>query len=355
MKLRELQKALTYDDVTLKPQYSDIKSRAEVSLATKLKNIKGGQYLYRTPIISAPMDTVTESSMCNALADFGALGIVHRYNTIDEQVAICKKVCIGNRFHWGAAIGVKGDYLERAAALMEIDEDSNIICIDVAHGHHQLVKEAVEQLRGIYGNEVHIMAGNIATSDAYTDLAEWGVDSLRVGIGAGATCSTRLKTGHGVPNVSAISACYEQKLYRQGYGLTSPTIIADGGIRKAGDVVKAIAFGADFVMCGSLLAGTDETPNDIIEVNGNKFKSYRGMASEEAQQGWRGFATAPEGVSTTVPAKGSIHAVMSELIGNIKSGFSYSGARNIEELRENASALLQTSASIEESTTHILK
>jgi IMP dehydrogenase len=245
----------------------------------------------------------------------------------------------------GAAIGTSGDYLERATAL--VNTGITLLCVDVAHGHHILMKEALRSLRVTIGDTVHIMAGNVATLEGYNDLVDWGADSVRCNIGGGSICSTRVQTGHGVPGLQTIIDCARSD--------RNAPIIADGGIRNSGDVVKALAAGADFVMLGSLLSGTDETPGDIINTPTGKVKAYRGMASKDAQIDWRGKTSSLEGVATTVPCKGPVGDVLDDLIRGIRSGLSYSGARRISELQAKAKFVRQTSSGQAESATHILK
>jgi IMP dehydrogenase len=190
------------------------------------------------------------------------------------------------------------------------------------------------------------MAGNVATGEGARDLANWGADSVRVGVGGGSICSTRLVSGHGVPTFQTVIDCVE-------YGCPVP-IIADGGMKTSGDIVKALAAGADFVMLGSMLAGTDQSPGQVFD-NGNKrYKVYRGMASSEAQVNWRGKTSTPEGISTTIPYKGDVNSILEDLKGGIQSGMSYSGARSIRELQTKARFVQQTVAGQAESFTHIL-
>ena len=331
---------LAYNDVLLVPQYSDIKSRSEVNTTSMLGNIE-----LKVPIIASPMDTISESDMAAAMWMEGALGIVHRYNTIDEQRLHCEKASLLGATV-GAAIGTSGDYLDRATALYAAGV--RLLCVDVAHGHHILMKEALSELRKSLGDDVHIMAGNIATLEGYNDLVDWGADSVRCNIGGGSICSTRIQTGHGVPGLHTIIDCARSA------GRQVP-IIADGGIRNSGDIVKALAAGADFVMLGSLLSGTDETPGDTINTREGKFKAYRGMASKDAQIEWRGKTASLEGIATTVACKGPVGDVLSELTRGIRSGLSYSGARTIEELQAKATFIRQTSSGQNESGTHILR
>ena len=338
-----IHEALTYNDVLLVPQYSDIVSRNEVKLTSNLSDDQ-----FRLPIIASPMDTVSEKDMVVAMADEGGLAIIHRYNTIEEQIKIVES-SIANLVNpdspVAAAIGTTGDYLERAVAL--VGHGAKILCVDVAHGHHVLMKLAFLKLREILGDTVHIMAGNVATLEGYNDLVDWGADSVRCNIGGGSICSTRVQTGHGVPGLHTIIDCARSD--------RDAPIIADGGIRNSGDIVKALAAGADFVMLGSLLSGTDETPGDIINTREGKFKAYRGMASKDAQVEWRGRTASLEGIATTVPCKGPVADILLELDRGIRSGLSYSGARTITELQAKARFIRQTSSGQTESGTHILR
>ena len=341
MKIKE---ALTYNDVLLEPQYSDIKSRAEVSIGSALD----GPYAYvplRLPIIASPMDTVSEEEMGVAMWQEGGLAVIHRYNTIERQIEIMDHIIVMCQANAAAAIGTSGDYLDRATALYDVG--TRILCVDVAHGHHILMKEALHELRDCFGDSVHIMAGNVATLEGYNDLVDWGADSVRCNIGGGSICSTRIQTGHGVPGLHTIIECARSD--------RNAPIIADGGIRNSGDIVKALAAGADFVMLGSLLSGTDETPGDVINTRDGKFKSYRGMASKDAQVEWRGKTASLEGIATTVPCKGPVEDVLHELARGIRSGLSYSGARSIVELQQKAKFMRQTGSGQTESSTHILK
>ena len=342
------QKTITYDDLLMVPKFSDIVSRSEIVLDSSLdSNIQ----LY-SPLISAPMDTVTEVDMCIAMSKAGGLGIIHRYNSIRQQVDMARLALNTGAKYVGAAIGSTGDFLERAYEL--VNRGTNVVCVDVAHGDHISVKKAVLELDKLSTrSKFHLMAGNIATGEAYTNLANWGVDSVRVGVGGGAICSTRINTGHGVPNMSALFDCVNAR--KSDKCDNKPTIVIDGGIKTAGDIVKALAAGADFVMAGSLFAGTDQSPGNLIKSSDGSFiKEYRGMASREAQMDWRGKTSAPEGISTFINYKGSVHNILNDLLGNIRSGLSYSGARNLQELRQKVTFVLQSSAGMVESSTHIL-
>ena len=333
--------SLSYNDVLLVPQYSDIKSRKEVDISSNL-----GQLKFDIPIIASPMDTISEAPMAEAMSVLGGLSIIHRYNTPEEQAQIVKTVTSTiPPATVGGAIGTSGDYLERASALVKAG--AKVLCVDVAHGHHTLMKTALRSLRVTFGTKVHIMAGNVATLEGYNDLVDWGADSVRCNIGGGSICSTRIQTGHGVPGFHTIIDCARSD--------RNVPIIADGGIRNSGDIVKALAAGADFVMLGSLLSGTDETPGDIINTRKGKFKAYRGMASKDAQVEWRGKTASLEGIATTVAYKGPVASVVSELERGIRSGLSYSGARNIQTLQATAKFIRQTTSGQTESGTHILR
>jgi IMP dehydrogenase len=298
------------------------------------------------PIIASPMDTVSGAGMATAMSEAGGLAVLHRYNSITEQQKMAQEVINStNRSgQLAAAIGVTGDYLERAEALIAAGVD--ILCIDVAHGHHSLVKKALKELRNEYDNHIYIVAGNVCTLEGINDVADWGANAVRCNIGGGSICSTRLVSGHGLPGLQTIFDCARTD--------RDVKIIADGGIKTSGDIVKALAAGADFVMCGSLLAGTTESPGKVISLPNNvRVKEYRGMASKDAQLNWRKKSSTPEGVASYIPYKGSVVDILQDLEGGIRSGLSYSGARNISELQHHAEWARQTSAGTQESGTHI--
>lgn len=384
--------ALSFDDVLLVPGMSKVESRKDVDLSCHLRhdldedeNYTDPGPEFRIPIISSPMDTVTGRDMIMAMHEAGGLGVAHRYCSIEEQIEMVKAEVVGSKkkldFEYSkvsmdstlmgsirrgmppsdilqefvakdtlshnaaAAIGVTGDYLERAQEL--VNANCKILCVDVAHGHHISVREALKNLKKKFGQDVILIAGNVATAKAFEDLSRWGADAIRVGIGGGSICSTRIQTGHGVPTLQSIIDCVESS--------GEAKIIADGGIRNSGDIVKAIAAGADLVMLGSLLAGTDESPGQVFSsAEGKKYKVYRGMASVEAQVDWRGEARSLEGVSTTIPYKGSVKKILKDLEQNIRSGMSYTGAEDLSELYYNSEMIRQTQAGMRESFTHIL-
>jgi IMP dehydrogenase len=341
-----METALSFDDVLLLPQHSDIAHRGDIDISVDLKRF--GKI--RSPIISSPMDTVTGGRLAKMMWHLGGLGIIHRYNSVtsqcDEVDTACTTSGVSNpTHHCGAAVGVTGDYLERAVRLVE--KGACLICVDVAHGDHSQVVYAVERIRKEVGSRVHIMAGNVATREGFDLLVRSGADSVRVGIGGGSICSTRTQTGHGAPTLWSIIECAKSE------NSGEAAIIADGGIKTSGDAVKALAAGADAVMLGSMLSGTDETPGDPVWMNLRSYKKYRGMASVEAQVSWRGHAASEEGVTAWVPCKGPLHEVLGSIERGIRSGLSYSGAVSIANLQAKAKFMRITPAGILESTTHI--
>ena len=330
--------ALSFDDVLLVPQYSEIKSRKDIEIRQELRAVGD----FSLPIISSPMDTITGEGMVCAMDTAGGLGILHRYNSIDEQAKMAMDIASGNHVV-GAAIGIGEDCIERALTLARAGV--SFLCIDVAHGHHSKLRYALASLREEVGEDIHIMAGNVATLEAFNDLADWGADSIRVGIGGGSICSTRIQTGHGMPTLQSVMDCAQSD--------RDATLIADGGIRTSGDIVKALAAGADFVMLGSLLAGTDETPGQVMHTKNGREKVYRGMASKEAQRDWRNRVSSNEGISHTVSLKGPVKHVLDELRTGIRSGISYSGADSVLSLQSRATFIRQTQSGQVESSTHI--
>ena len=330
-----------FDDVLLEPQYSDVASRSEVDLSSSL-----GDLNLRIPIISSPMDTVTETDMAIEMFSAGALGIVHRYNSVNDQAKIIHKAHASGVQNIGAAVGVTGDYLDRAKSAFMAG--ANVLCVDIAHGHHALMKNALKNLRALFDKvDIHIMAGNVATLEAFNDLSDWGADSIRVGVGGGSICSTRIQTGHGIPTFQSVLDCAKSD--------RDAVLIADGGIKNSGDITKAIAAGADFVMIGSLLAGTEETPVEKFwdQTRGVWVYPYRGMASIETQINWRGHVASVEGVSSTVPDKGAVKDVLADLERGLRSGMSYSGSHSIKDFQAKSRFIVQTSSGQIESTPHI--
>lgn len=340
-----MKETITFGDVLLVPAYSEVISRKQVDLSVDM----GKGISLSCPFVSSPMDTVTENVMAASMHNAGGLGVIHRYNTIEEQMhhvlSAMGDVEERSGMNIAAAVGVSGDFTERALELFNIGV--KIICVDVAHGHHILMKRALEKLRKLIGDDVHIMAGNVATLEGFNDLADWGADSVRIGIGGGSICSTRIQTGHGVPTLQSVLDCSKTD--------RDALLIADGGIKNSGDIAKALAAGADLVMCGSMFAGTLESPGEVFKSSdGKKYKVYRGMASVEAQKDWRGKYSSVEGVSTTIPFKGSVKDILELSRSQLSSACSYSGCFNLKSFRNKAKFIKQSSSSKVESSTHIL-
>ncbi|MDD2807293.1 MAG: IMP dehydrogenase [Patescibacteria group bacterium] len=346
-----MKEALTFDDVLLVPKKSTA-SPSKVSTAVTLgKNIN-----LQIPILSAAMDTVTESRMAIALAQAGGLGIIHKNNTPEQQAAEVKKVKKLNLL-CGASVAVGETAIERAKILAAAGVDA--IVIDVAHGHYYKVAETIRQLKKILPKNIIIIGGNVATGQATADLIKAGADVVKVGVGPGSICTTRVIAGIGVPQLTAImdSVKAAQK--------TKTPIIADGGIKYSGDIVKALAAGATAVMIGGLLAGTDEAPGKVISVKGEKFKTYRGMGSMAAmEQGSKDRylqgdkqkrEVVAEGVVGTVPYKGAVIDVIGQLVGGLKQGLGYCGSLNIAELWRQAEFVKITNAGLKESHPHSLQ
>ena len=354
-----MKRYLTYDDVNIVPKYSELESRGDVKLTARFtKNTE-----ITIPIVSSPMDTVTEADMAIEMGRLGGVGIIHRFSTIEHQAKMisdvykvvqdisiedakkyrlkCIPIC--------AAVGVTGGYLERAKEL--IWNGCNVLLLDVAHGHHKLVKKAVEEFKNEFGTNVEIIGGCIATKEATKDLCDWGVDGLRVGIGNGSLCETRIRTGIGIPQFSALlDICSITDDY-------NVPVIADGGIRYVGDICKGLGCGADSVMLGSLLAGTKETPGDITKVgewpNERLYKKYRGSASIDFK-GDRGESRNIEGNSKIIPYKGKVKRIISDIRDGISSSCSYVGARDILDFQSKCEFVQVTQAGVVEAKPHLL-
>ncbi len=331
--------ALTFDDVLLVPQYSDVASRKDVDITTTLWGTK-----FPTPICSANMDTVTEVEMAKKMWSLGGLGFLHRYASHEKVMQWLKEIHESNSIAI-PSIGIKAD--DFAMALAYADEGVLAINIDIAHGDSKHMVEMVERLTK---EGIEVIAGNVATADGAIRLLDAGAGVIKVGIGPGSLCTTRIVTGHGVPQLSAIEDVAELK------SRFNFSLIADGGIRNAGDCVKALAFGADMVMVGSLLAGTDESPGQALTKDNKLVKEYRGMASRAARNSVAKTDTSytPEGESTWVECKGPVSPIITQLTGGIRSGLSYSGAHDLKQFRENAKYVTITNNGIAESKPHLL-
>ena len=470
----EFKEGLTFDDVLLVPKYSDITSRSQTDLNTKLsRNIS-----INIPFVSANMDTVTESSMAMAMARAGGIGIIHRFLSIQEQASEVLKVkrsgsviienpysispekSIQNALDFaedkkisgllvtdsnskligiitdrdllfadpndhihdvmtkdvitakpgvtideakeilhkhrleklpiiddsgiikglitskditnnadypnaskdkkgrplvGAAVGVKGDFLERSESLLESGAD--VLVVDIAHGHSENALNTVRNIKKAFP-DCELIAGNIATAQGAEDLIKAGVDAVKVGVGSGSICITRVITGSGVPQLTAVMDCA-----KVGKDHDIP-IISDGGTRTSGDATKALAAGASSVMVGSMLGGTDESPGTVLTKNGKRFKVYRGMASLAASIGRKSKETGSisldddlndfvaEGVEAMVPYKGTVTDILKQLTGGVRSGLSYCGAHTIPQMQENAEFIKMSRAGFAESQPH---
>jgi IMP dehydrogenase len=333
---------LTYDDINIVPNYSEVESRAECSTESQLTS---GTFL-SVPICAAPMDTVCGKDMATAMYFLGGMGFIHRFNTIDEQInELPDGVCLR-----AASVGVTGDWWERCQEL--IKNKVAIILIDVAHGHHINVKRALLKLKSEY--DVQVVAGNVATYNGTVDLINWGADAVRVGLGNGSLCETRIRTGVGIPQVTALIECVRARDY-----IKRPVpIIADGGIRFVGDVPKALSLGADVVMLGSLLAGTKETPGAIARTgtwpNEQLFKSYRGSASLQAKVANNLDQKNVEGNSKLIPYKGKVSRIISDITDGLRSSMSYVGVKTLGEFSRKAKIIRVTHAGLIEASPHLL-
>ncbi len=364
LKGKVIDEGYTFDDLLLVPSYSEVVP-IQVKLETKLTK----RISLSIPVLSAAMDTVTESKMAIALAELGGLGIIHKNMTIEKQVQeiIVVKKYPSNKLEStkdesghlrvGAAVGVSKQTMERIDALVAAGVD--IIAVDSAHGHSKGVIDTIKEIRQKYP-DLDIIGGNIISAQAAIDLIYAGATCLKVGVGPGSICTTRVVAGVGVPQLTAINDVYQvAKQYKIG-------IIADGGIKLSGDIPKALAAGADCVMLGSLLAGCTESPGEIFEVDGKQYKSYIGMGSLTAMQ--RGSSDryfqggvkelnklVPEGIEASVPYKGSIHDVIYQMMGGLRSGMGYCGCKTIEEMKSNAKFMKITNAGLKESHPHDVK
>lgn len=365
-KLNNAPLSYSFDDFILVPLYSTVKSRKDPDISVKIKNFQ-----YDIPVVSSPMNTVTETDMLVTMHNLGGVGVLHRYMSIKSQVKIVDEVIArlkyvandvtspNHKFAYQGtapfyvAVGANGDFEERVRAL----RDAGVIgfCIDVANGHNELSIQAVRTVRSLVP-DAKVMAGNVCTFEGAYRLAVAGANSIRVGIGPSGVCTTRQVTGHGVPQLTAIEDCVRIKEVLNGLSFKDVAIIADGGIRRGADVIKSLAIGADAVMLGSLLSGTEETPGEWLEENGVLYKYYCGMASDEARERWMGkpkVGIPEEGVSKKIIYHGrSAVKVVENLCASVKVGLSFSNARNVSELRKNAKWMRVSGAGYIEGTPH---
>ena len=344
-----IKEALTFDDVTLAPKYSEIlPSDADTSVSLT-KHLK-----LKIPLLSSAMDTVTESRMAIAIAKAGGIGVIHRNLDIKKQLSEIKKVK-KQKLIVGAAVGAAPNEFIRAKEI--IKEGVDLIVVDTAHGHTKKVAEIIKYIKKIKTNKIALCAGNIATPEAAKFLIKLGVDIIKIGIGPGSICTTRLVAGIGVPQLSAILDV------RSGLKNKNVKIISDGGIKYSGDLAKAFAAGADAVMIGSLFSGTDETPGKLIKRNGKLFKNFRGMGSVGAMNKGsadRYFQTkqkdtskyVPEGVEGFAKYKGKVGNIIFKLIGGLRSSMGYLGAKQIKYLRNKPRFVKITKAGFYESMVH---
>ena len=343
-----IKEALTFDDVTMMPKYSEVLP-SEVNTNIKLSN----NLTLKIPLLSSAMDTITESKMAIALAEAGGIGVIHRNLNIKKQIEEIKKVQ-KQKLLVGAAVGAGPLEHERAKAILK--EKIDLIVVDTAHGHSKKVAETIKLIKKIKTNKTTLCAGNIATAEAAKFLIKLGVDIIKVGIGPGSICTTRLVAGIGVPQLSAI-------LEVKKGSKNKVKIISDGGIKYSGDIAKALSAGADAVMIGSLFAGSKETPGKLIKRNGKFFKSFRGMGSVGAMN--KGSADryfqkkqkdlskyVPEGVEGYVRFKGDVKTIIYKLVGGLKSSMGYLGARNISNLKDKPNFVKITKAGFYESMVH---
>jgi len=344
-----IKEALTFDDVTLAPRYSEVLP-SDVDTSIKLTdNIR-----LKVPLISSAMDTVTESKMCIAIAKAGGIGVIHRNLDIKKQIVEIRKVKKQN-FLVGAAVGAGLNEFDRAKNVLK--ENIDLIVVDTAHGHTKKVAEIIKKIKKIKPKKTALCAGNIATPEAAKFLIKLGVDIIKVGIGPGSICTTRLVAGIGVPQLSAILNV------RNGLSKRKAVIIADGGIKFSGDIAKALSAGADAVMIGSLFAGTDEAPGKIVKRDGKLFKSFRGMGSIGAMNKGSadryfqkkqndGSKYVPEGVEGFIKYKGSVSKIIYKLVGGLRSSMGYLGCKQIKNLKNKPKFVKITKAGFYESMVH---
>jgi IMP dehydrogenase len=357
-----IKKGITYDDVLLIPRYSDFK-RDEVDLSVVIAD----RYKINLPVLSAPMDTVTESDMAIAMSQHGALGVIHRNLKVKDQAKMIKKakeakvkdprlasLAEDDTLLIAAAVGAGSDLKDRMKALS--DQGLDIVCVDSGHGHSEYILKAVKYIKKNYP-ELIVIAGNVATGDGALALIDAGADVLRVGVGPGSICTTRIISGMGVPQLTAVKDTVKVASDKD------IPVIADGGIKQIGDMAKALGMGAHFVMLGSLLAGYDQSPGEKVKIQGKEYKTYRGMGSLNAMV--KGGAERygqdpeelrekliPEGVEGLVEYKGDVEDYLYQIAGSLRSSFYYLGSKSVDEFHKNAKFIEISNAGRKESDVH---
>lgn len=345
---QQFPQALSYDDILLVPKYSDITSRSQIDLKTKL----APNLTLNIPLISINMDTVTGVEMAIAMSKAGGLGFIPRFDKPEVQADKITKVVAAGGIAAGA-VGIKNGYLERAEMLVKAG--ATVITIDVAHGHLQKALDATQQIKNKFGSDITLISGVVATYEGAKALFNSGADSVRVGVGPGTICTTRIQTGFGVPQVTALlETARAAREFKK-------TVLADGGLKNSGDIVKALACGASAIVAGSLFAGTDEAPGTLIEQDGKRYKEYNASTSykekmkqleKDSTDKDTSYVRHVEGVEALVSYKGPVNDVIESLLAGVRSGLSYAGAKNIVELWSKAEFLTVTSAGIRENNAH---
>jgi IMP dehydrogenase len=335
------QNDICFDDILMVPQYSEVVSRSTVDFKMPI----GGYSWLDFPVIASPMDTVCEKYMAIAIAQAGGIGIIHRFMSAKNQIKMVEEVYNYDNLKLPVGAALSSTFVEEHVEKL-INAGASMLLIDTANGHSKMAIDAVVRLKNFVGESIHVMAGNVSTIEGYIALDIAGADSVRVGIGGGSMCTTRIVSGHGIPTLSSIINIREAK---DKFNLNAG-IIADGGIRNTGDMVKAFAAGADAVMLGSMLAGTEESPGDLYFEGDKKFKSFRGMASKEANKD-KDIAVA-EGISTKIPYKGTVRDVIKDIKGGLGSGCSYSGVDFLHDLYKDSMYIRVSPLSVKESLPH---
>ncbi len=328
--MKDIKLGYTFDDVLLVPKHSDVKTRSDIDTSCSL----GKGILLKIPFVPSNMKSIMETDMAKAVASQGGLSILHRFMSVDEQVAMFNEVKTFG--HVGAAIGVKQEDYDRLSKLIEAG--CRVICIDVAHGDSVLCMDMISYVHKKYP-EVLIIAGNVASAEGALNLAKVGADVIKVGIGPGSLCTTRIETGNGVPQLTALMDVFEARKTSQKHF----KIIADGGIKNSGDIVKALCF-SDAVMFGNLLAGTDEAPGKIFSMQGKSFKEYVGSSTHKASH--------VEGVTAMVPYKGPVDRILTRLMEGVRSGCSYQGVQSVQDLQKDPQFVKISHAGLTESHPH---